>query len=1403
MTGVNYNKSRHYAPGFNKRTTRLDVDSRAIVFKAGTSVISSTERLIADVSIKAAMPGDSDGKKRGLQSGRSKYVNHYGMVFDPTATKKPGQYFKHYVTETERVQAMMIDEPYPNFGWVDIGYERNGIKPSPKAKVRRKRYKVDPRTGQPLKSTGIEIKNLGPKIGESSGGNIGSRAARSAGLIVDALGKFRCPPGTPAANRFTNARGEGCASVSVSGLRSMNERITRSLARIHPKLPGIVAGINPRTGASVGNTVAQHQREIGIVGRIGAIAGTTALSSGLAAREFVQQAIGGDYSDEFGDALITVLQDTTNLSVVQALLSAGVTAFAIRRAMEEDKNDPVSGLRSLASRTLTDIDDILVGDKGLDATYMGSAMTRIRERSVDIQHSVAGIRRNTQNRQQMIKDLLARHGIAETGDGTDIAELMIKLAEEGLLHPDTDMNDFFVGGTLASHQEWAAERVIHGLDILADGMDGAETFNEYKRLKGAGETTPLTELVDAALTRERDYVNGALAGIIEQAHKHPEIAVKTRIKVGSYFIDDKSAMQLGIDGGDVFDPEWHGEAGPNMLLIRSDAAFKGLPSLPGPGEVDMVDAVGGNYEDQLASISAALSSEERMRTWTFTHMTDLASAQGNGWADMGSQVGIHEFSHLIQYDRIFSFAEATGQDLDGMNNAELMGVVINFMAEANPDKFRYVFGNDIEDIIEKRLDALAGAYSFTSQQSALEALERGDVDKFNRLKSLAMLETLAELYSGRELGLIDGPDVDNALAWGRPHAAPVSGGIPSPAPRPVIPTTPPVLPAPRPMIPVDSPRPVIPMRPDAPDGSGSGFGPKPIIPGAVDFQDLLDSILENPDRVIPYVKPAAPYDGSGRPQPYDGSGSGLFGPKPKYFSDEELEELLKLSARPGMEPLAFSTPSDTSDNLDSIADITGAFERHGLEAPKNIGEDMIKKESTILGALDKTQIPEDMVAEIEMDIPEDVSVGDLIDINGTITGNVINDEPVSGLSSKLGIASRMLGSKRGRKILEKIGVGEDRQESLEFVAEMAEAFATFGPPGVAAILARRGGRDAADKFLTVAVDRGWIDSSTAEKAKPFIEKIAPEGLPDDIVRGLEKSADVLSSESNREKAREIASAARERISELDISGARDKAKEIAENAKDRVSSATDSLRDRIRRRGEGPPELDSPSFDTPSNLDPFSDMPASVPSWDTDTFSSTDPFGDSSGLSSRSNKPNTTANLVNAIETSNMSTEELLAAGYSQSQIDSVRKRLNEKSIFENFETSKTQKDLNTKALPSSPDIKKKKNSVRVVLPQGSNGALIEKQGNSNSVVLPPGKIKITGRGEDGVIEAEVSHQVGSDEYLKNVQNNLSSIASSGNKNRKHADNLLSFVKDKRRNNKLSGARSTSSAAKKTLRRSG
>ena len=57
---------------------------------------------------------------------------------------------------------------------------------------------------------------LGPTIKDKPNlDSVGTRAARAAGVIVDAAGKLRCPPGTPNANQFTDMQMSNCLIPSA------------------------------------------------------------------------------------------------------------------------------------------------------------------------------------------------------------------------------------------------------------------------------------------------------------------------------------------------------------------------------------------------------------------------------------------------------------------------------------------------------------------------------------------------------------------------------------------------------------------------------------------------------------------------------------------------------------------------------------------------------------------------------------------------------------------------------------------------------------------------------------------------------------------------------------------------------------------------------------------------------------------------------------------------------------------------------------------------------------------------------------------------------------------------------------------------------------------------------------
>ena len=60
-------------------------------------------------------------------------------------------------------------------------------------------------------------------------GGLAQRAARRFKVVVDDLGKFRCPPGTPQANQFTDKFGSTCFALSAGEIRAIAQRGLESL----------------------------------------------------------------------------------------------------------------------------------------------------------------------------------------------------------------------------------------------------------------------------------------------------------------------------------------------------------------------------------------------------------------------------------------------------------------------------------------------------------------------------------------------------------------------------------------------------------------------------------------------------------------------------------------------------------------------------------------------------------------------------------------------------------------------------------------------------------------------------------------------------------------------------------------------------------------------------------------------------------------------------------------------------------------------------------------------------------------------------------------------------------------------------------------------------------------------
>jgi len=184
-----------------------------------------------------------------------KVVNKNGKRFDPKAKYGPGMVLSLFPSRSS--QAALHGQP--NFGWVEDTSPKTDEEAASRGvealrqlangpRVVQEVYEVD-ENGNPTKRVddsgddgegdddeeedgGLEGKGLGRTLRELNPGNtLVARAAKKFGVWVDGLGKFRCPPGTPQANQYTDEMGSTCFSVSASELANAAQEGFASLSR--------------------------------------------------------------------------------------------------------------------------------------------------------------------------------------------------------------------------------------------------------------------------------------------------------------------------------------------------------------------------------------------------------------------------------------------------------------------------------------------------------------------------------------------------------------------------------------------------------------------------------------------------------------------------------------------------------------------------------------------------------------------------------------------------------------------------------------------------------------------------------------------------------------------------------------------------------------------------------------------------------------------------------------------------------------------------------------------------------------------------------------------------------------------------------------------------------------------
>lgn len=183
----------------------------------------------------------ADNKEKRKKA-KSKMRRIGAGIYDPNAKQKPGQYFQPFPLPFNK-DGQMGD--VANMGWMDPpkAMDPKTLADDYKKYLISKRDATKPiigiRTVKKNARTGAyEQKALGRTIGRTLG-NIGQAAARAVGIVIDGDGRFRCPPGVPAANQFTDEVGSNCFDFSPLVARKLIEIAQRTGQQLRQNLDKI------------------------------------------------------------------------------------------------------------------------------------------------------------------------------------------------------------------------------------------------------------------------------------------------------------------------------------------------------------------------------------------------------------------------------------------------------------------------------------------------------------------------------------------------------------------------------------------------------------------------------------------------------------------------------------------------------------------------------------------------------------------------------------------------------------------------------------------------------------------------------------------------------------------------------------------------------------------------------------------------------------------------------------------------------------------------------------------------------------------------------------------------------------------------------------------------------------
>lgn len=642
--------------------------------------------------IKNAKDPSADNKAKRKKAD-SKFQRFGVAIFDPDAKPKKGQYFEI------RPRAINQDGQLgdvPNIGWLDpretvqpenLLEEGNKFLASQRGPdIRKVPAKKNPRTGA------MEVKALGTTIGRVAG-NIGQAAARAVGIVIDGDGKFRCPPGVPAANQFTDEVGSNCFDFSplvaralVSIAQRFGQETIQKLTSINNASPferdgdyrlvprgsslrsgggrlrGTLLGSDEDAGRLRGSLLGPDGKPISTELIDAEEARAVDLELAAAERDLARIPFSGEvvdpatYEEKFEEALRKAFPKLSTTKIKEmAKFAAERERFkdklraeqqnAVRTirslGIEVDENDPVSMQRGIALALLKMKE--MGWNVDLDS-YFGKGFSENPELAL------LGHRKKISE--------LALRGVTHS---------VLKGKIHGLTPKDFENIQKRYGPNLS--------KIL--VQAIMDGKNPSEVFPDDEKAQ------QLLAISQRSLAKSRQYETGLLLQLINARKDNPELAGSiTRIAHSVPDVNDPyfAEMGLGRDGELVFQINTMGMllTHPAESLVESDS-FLYEPSGTAGTEIEKLKRIGsavseenrrkllGTYMGDLDNFAQSISSIRRGEGF----MTQTLNDSFGGMA-LGQFVAFHELTHARQ---LLIAREIIKSKNPEMSNQEAMEIV--------------------------------------------------------------------------------------------------------------------------------------------------------------------------------------------------------------------------------------------------------------------------------------------------------------------------------------------------------------------------------------------------------------------------------------------------------------------------------------------------------------------------------------------------------------------------------------------------------------------------------------------------------------------------------------------------------------------------------------------------------